>query len=264
MARALGCTDGQVWTLGIVVALAVVLVPATLPAGLRPRGDTVLVPTPAAPSGRGPLVVALPAPTPAPTAAPPDLPSVGVLPPLPLPAAAIPPPLAAAPAPRPGRAGPASAPPAPGRVVPLAVTDSGWYDADAEAPARQQLTPPGELPVSSDRGTRAATAVLRLSGNSPRLVLAADTTPGRTTGTAVLELCRNATSRWRGADAEPPSAAPGVSDSCVRGTVAGDRWTFLLTDIGPPDATTGFTLRAVVTSSPTETFAVTFFRELPS
>jgi hypothetical protein len=265
VARALGCSDGQVWTLGLTVAVAVALVTATLPAGLRPKGDTVLLPPPppAAVTGAAPQIAPPVAVPPAASVALPP-PALGVLPPLPLPGITPAPPVrvASTPAPRPGSS--ASALPAPAGPRRLTVVSSGWYDADPEATARKQLTPPAELPVSADRGTRAATSLLRLSGNAPLLELAIDTTPGRSAGTAALELCRNATSTWQGADAEPASAAPPVTADCVRGTLAGDRWTFLLDGVGAPDAATGFTLRAVVTSAATETFSVTFFREPPS
>ena len=77
LARRLGCTDGQVWTLGIVVALALTLVPATFPAGLRPQGDTLTLP---AADGAAPVVVVN---TPIPFTA--VAPVLGLLPPIPLP-----------------------------------------------------------------------------------------------------------------------------------------------------------------------------------
>ena len=258
LASKLGCTDGQVWTLGLALALAVALVPATFPAGLRPKGDTVVLPAALADPVTAPVavppVVVAPAPAPAPLAFP------GVLPPIPLPGQpySAPQSTPAPPAPAGPAYSPAAAPP-PSQA--LRVASGGWYDSDSEAAARAQLTPPGELPVSADHGSRAASSLLRLSGNDGTLVLTVDPTPGRTAGSATLELCRNATSTWTAYDAEPPSAAPPVDKACVAGTAAADRWTFPVGQLGPPDAGTGFTLRAVVTGAPSETFAVTFFRE---
>lgn len=256
-ARVLGCTDGQVWTLGLTIVVAAVLLPATLPAGLRPHGD-VVIRIASAPAAAGPL-----APAPGPVALPPV---PGVLPPIPLPQPGLQPQPQPQAQPEPAPSGPTPVPTSdrtpPASEQPLQVVQAGWYDADSEAAVRQQLTPPGDLPVSADRGARAATSVLRLSGNAPNLLLMPNGTP--VVGTPVLELCRNATADWTGFDAMPVSQAPAVTKECVRGTVDGARWSFALDELGAPDAATGFTLRAVVSGAPTETFAITFTRETPS
>ena len=256
LARRLGCTDGQVWTLGIAVVLAGALIPATFPAGLRPQGDTVLLPAPALAVVAGSPVVAAAPPAAVPISLPP--PALGVLPPIPLPGV-----VAVPVEPSPSPASSESPSPQP-TVQPLQVVSGGWYDSDTEATFRQQVTPSGELPVSADAGARAATSLLRLSGNASTLVLVLDGTAGRSSGTAVLELCRNTTSTWTAYDAMPASSAPPVDKACTPGTAAAGRWSFEVGQLGAPDDPTGFTLRAVVTGARTETFAATFVRESPS
>lgn len=263
LATALGCTDGQVWTLGISLAVAVSLLPATLPAGLHPLGDPTAAAqpfgltapvVPSAPASAGPSSHPVPSLTPAPVAVAP-----GVLPPIPLP-----PPGPEAPSAPPRGSGSPHASTSPPEAGALTLTEGGWYDPDADASARAQLTPAGELPVSANRGSRAASSLLRLHGNASELVLLVDTTPGRTAGTAALQLCRNATPDWTGRDNEPAAQAPPVTTDCATGTADAGRWHFALAGLGPVDAPTGFTLQAVLAGAPTETFAVTFFREIPA
>lgn len=258
LARRLGCSEGHVWTLGLTLLLTIALVPATFPAGLRPRGDTT-----AAVALQSPNLVA-----PAPGAPLGAAPSPALLPPIPLPQPGAPPTPDPAPmaVPEPDVSASPGAPPAPTAAAqPLRAVQTGWYDGDTEATLRKEVTPVGELPVSADRGARAATSVFRLTGNAPTLLLAVDTGPGRTVGKAAVELCRNTTSTWTGYDAMPTSAAPPYDPDCRPGTDQGDaHWSFALAGLGRADADTGFTLRATVSGSPTETFSVTFYQELTS
>jgi hypothetical protein len=238
IATRLGCTDGQVWTLGLVLAVSIGLVPATFPAGLRPHGDVVQA--------------ALPEPS-----------ALPALPAIPLPGAAAPP---AAPAPQPltqpdpvtpSSGAPTTAASARPAVTELQIIQGGWYDAGPDATVRTQLTPAGELPVSSQADKPAATVLLRLQGTATVLDLRLDTDSTRTNGTGALQLCRNRTSTWTGYDAMPASAAPPVDErACVAGVLGSGLWRFDLLGLGPPDAATGFTVRATA-----GTFVTTFVRK---
>lgn len=260
IATRLGCTDGQVWTLGLVLVVSIGLVPVTFPSGLRPHGDVVQAALPqrsALSDAPAPVVVAPP-----PASAPPG---TLVLPAIPRPGAAA---LSAAPAPQrltpPGpvaatATAPTAAAPASPSVTALQIIQGGWYDAGPDATVRTQLTPAGELPVSAQADRPAATVLLRLQGTATVLGLRLDTDSTRSNGTGALQLCRNRTSSWTGYDAMPASAAPPVDErACVTGVLRAGVWRFALTRLGPPDAATGFTVRATA-----GTFVATFVRETP-
>lgn len=224
VARRLGTTCGQAWTLSLGLGLGALLLGSSLPPVLDQRDAPVALAAapPPAPALDPLLEAAVPADPPAPAAPPVPLPEPATL--LLPPALALPaepaPQRAAQPAPQAPRAEPARpAAPPPAAVpaeVPLTVREAGFSTTAATA------APSGGVPVGALLGAEREQAYVRLAGNAADLVLALSDDPRATTNRAdaAVRACPITDPAWR--PQRPGPRVPFDATRCVPGELRGD------------------------------------------
>lgn len=260
LAQRLGCTEGQVYTSGLGLLLAVLLLVIGLPPVLE-RGPAT------APASVTEELAATEPPSVA--SAPPATPDAVVTTP---PADGTPPPLTtnpvAAGSPRgaPAPAGPPTAEPAPTPVAPrsrgrLAVISSGYTSATGGTPLSGPEVPEDGLPVGVRLGQVDKMSFLRLAGTgtSLRLAVVEDPAANQLEQLAAVEACPITEDGWTiDEPGAPPSQAPAHDATrCVAGERESDgSWTFDLARLAPLEGRAGVALVPVVDGA--ATFQVTF------
>lgn len=259
MARAIGCTEGQAYTLTIGTAVAVLLLANTLPAAFRPRPPEVAVAVAPVPTAPGPPAPLGPPPPAAPhadaAAAPEPAPPLGPLGPArgdgrEAGAPATPAEARGGPPPPVAPAADAAATPA----QPLVVSEAGWATAGAGTPAARAGVPPGSLPVGSGGGTTTRLSFVRLSGPGTVLALAvrpeaeANVNPAG----AAVAACPITDPEWQPREAVALTDAPSFdAGRCAGGARQGDgSWRFDLAGFADRAGPAGFALVPAGASSP--------------
>lgn len=261
LAQRLGCTEGQVYTSGLGLLLAVLLMAIGLPPVLEGHPATA----PAAATEE--LAATEPPPV---ASSPPATPSpVLITPPTggaPSPVAQVP--VAAAGSP-PGARPPAATPtaePAPPPVASrgrarLSVISSGYTSATGGTPLSGPEVPEDGLPVGARLGQVDKMSFLRLAGTgtSLRFGLVEDPGANQLEQVAAVEACPITEEDWSiDEPGAPPSQAPAYdSTRCVAGERESDgSWMFDLAVLAPLEGGSGVALVPVVDGA--STFQVTF------
>ncbi|MEX2555424.1 MAG: hypothetical protein WEB06_07325 [Actinomycetota bacterium] len=202
LAAWLGWTEGQVYTIAIGLALAVVTASVGLPPAFRERPLARPV---ALPPGLG---------QPQPPSAPNEVP-VALPPPVPLPIPSFPAPEPFAPPPP-----VLEEPKDPAVPRPLTIVGAGWAAADAGSPLANAGVPEGGLPVAARLGTDHRRSFILLDGTETKLRLGIVDTPGANMleGLAVVQACPVVTAGWTPATAQPFEEAPAFD--CTTAAVA--------------------------------------------
>ena len=271
LARILGCTTGQAWSVVVsgTLALSLLTAAALHGPGFSTDSAAVRVPAPlhlpAGPATDGGLALPTQVPAEVPMAAtPPEL-SLGLLgpppgaEPNPVPFAAppfAPPPLGPLPqGPPTGDSTPAPSPAGTSTAVtPLRIVEAGW---NLPTGSHGSGVPDGAVAVQARLGADSGRAFLRLAGSDRTLTLPVDAEPGASLGAdlAVLSACTTADPSWVSGPAQgtPPPFAAG---SCVAGTLApdGSAWSFDLAGLADPTGRAGVTIVVTPGAAPTSTF----------
>lgn len=255
LARRIGCTEGQLYTSGIGLLVAVALLVIGLPPVLR-TGDVV-----------EPSQVAAASDPPAdPPVAVPDVPSEPAspgpaTPPVPRRPSA-PAPRPSAPAPRSSRTpDPAPAAPADGGMNGLSVVSSGYTSSTSGTPLSGPEVPEDGLPVGTRLGRVDKMSFLRLAGSGTvlRLRLVDEPAAHLLVPVAAVEACAITEEGWAiDEPGAPPQAAPRHdTDRCAPGSEDADgTWHFDLARLQPLDGDVGIALVPVTEGA--TTFQVTF------
>lgn len=263
VARRLGTTSGQAWTLCLGLGLGALLLATSLPPVLDQRGAPAAL---AAAPPPAPVLDPLLEPA-VPPAAPPAAPVAPAAPPaltLPEPAPLLLPPTLAGPAepaPQPAPAGTAPAPTAarpapPAGEVPLTVREAGFSTTAATT------APSGGVPVGALLGAEREQAYVRLAGTGADLVLELSDDPRATANRAdaAVRACPITDPAWR--PQRPGPRVPFDATRCVAGELRGDG-TVRFPLAGYPDRTgpAGFALVVDPDAPPApapRTFRLTF------
>lgn len=232
LARALGCTEGQAWTLLLASLLALVTVGLGLPPAFR--GGTL------------PEALAI-APPPGPRVGPEDYAQVPVLVTLlespdvstPSPVSLSAPPRSTTTVAMPIATAVGVAPPSP---VALSVRESGWASSRGGTPIAAAEVADGTLPIGARAGVSDELSFVRLAGTEPVLRLAA--VDDALAGTAVLRACLIDEPAWEARENLPLDDAPAYDcDRAVVGSLGGDDvWSFDLGAFADRSGPGGFAL----------------------
>lgn len=257
LARRIGCTEGQLYTSGLGLLVAVALLAIGIPPVLRAGG--IVEPSQAAASTEQPAATA-PAP------APPPVPDLGTATPMTRPPAR---PVTASPVARPPAAAPASpTSPSPAAVDPkddglenLSVLSSGYTSTTAGTPLSGPEVPEDGMPVGARLGRSDKVSFLRLAGSGTvlHLRLVDDPAAHVLVPLAAVEACAITEEGWSLAE---PGASPDVApahdrDRCAPGHEGADgTWRFDLASLQPLDGDVGIALLPVIEGA--TTFQVTF------
>lgn len=189
IARRLGWTEGQVYTIAIGLALAILTISVGLPPALRHRPPVSFV---ALPPGLAP---------PPPAAAPNEVPFV-LPPPAPLPTVSFPP--IVAPPSTPDLPAPAESP------RPLTIVGAGWAGSDAGSALGTTFVPEGGLPVATRLGKDHRRSFILLDGTETvlRLGLVPQPTANMLDAIAVVQACPITTEGWSPVVAQSFEEAP--------------------------------------------------------
>lgn len=224
VARLVGCTLGQAYTLVVGFLVAVVLLATGVPPALEHRDVAPAVAqAPRSEVPPPPVVDAAPSPAPAP---PPPIADFGLPPAFPqfpgdtVTTTTMPPYDAWAPDDEP--------PPPP--ASPLEVVVSGWASLSGGTPAAAVGVPLGTLPVGNRVGTADKVSFVRLVGTADFLVLPTDPDGQRepVVGTVAVEACPIEEAGWQGREGASFEESPTWdAERCVPGMpAASGHWSF--------------------------------------
>lgn len=240
LARVVGCTVGQAYTLMVGFVVAVALLATGVPPVLQGRAVAPVAARSPVPAPIGPSA-APPAADPAPVEPVPTVPEFGALPAFP-----------DFPAPEGTTGGPfelvppPSDEPPPPPAQPLLVVASGWASLSGGTPAATVGVPLGTLPVGTRLDTMDKASFVRLVGTADFLVVPTDPDGQRdpVVGTVAVQACPINEAGWEGRQGASFEDSPTWdADQCVLGVgAASGHWSFDLGAFPDRGGNRGFAL----------------------
>lgn len=260
VARRLGCTDGQVYTLGLGLVLAVGLLVIGIPPVLRAEKIVVPIDEVASPVAKSDATStdvpdpAVPTPPDGTDRVPPAA-RTSTIPPGPPPVVEPRPPAV-------GPPHPAAPPSTPVAAEGLVILSHGYVSASGGTPLSGPEVPEDGIPVAARLGRLDKASFVRLAGtgNVLDLRLVDDPAANQLTDMAAVVACSITEADWTIAQPGAPTEQAPEHDpeECADGRVQPDGlWRFDLSGLGSFDPTTGLALVPVI-DGPAATFQVTF------